>query len=217
MATNRITEEDVDRLGPKARAQVDAHRPRPKAPAPKSRPRASSGPKDPKPGMPAGKAPPTRPKLAKAGKALGSAGKAGKALAPKGRPLIKVPHLLTVHPRRTLVAEFVGGLILITGGQVGAGELPAPTNYLAWTIVFLVLALAQEMGFTRPAAGFGALLLVALLMAHGNGIVTVLDYLSGGAQSGGQQQQQQGTQGGGGTPPTPPPVPSLKSSFLGGD
>jgi hypothetical protein len=78
--------------------------------------------------------------------------------------------------------ELVAVLVIVTVDQLAHGDAPSPRAYVAPFVVYLVLGFAAELGGpggARMATGFGALVLVALVMANAPGIVRALQVASG--------------------------------------
>lgn len=196
MAGNQLSDEDVARLGPKARQQVkdatplsateEPHRARPKA-APASRPKAAPKAQQ-------------RPPKAAAPKAGPGVGKRAGAFVERTTNRVdrKVGGALSKHGRSVFVAEMVAAMFLIGVSYVAENKTaPPPSKFIAAFTVYLVLGFVSEFGDSaqRFAAAFGGLFLLMLIIMHAKGIITVMTFVAGGAQ--GQQQ----------APATPPPGP----------
>jgi hypothetical protein len=88
----------------------------------------------------------------------------------------------TANPRRVLLIELLGVLVVVTVDQLAHGQMPEPRVYAGGFVVFLVLAFAAELGGTggaRVATGFGALVLLSVVLANAPGIVKALQVASG--------------------------------------
>jgi hypothetical protein len=75
-------------------------------------------------------------------------------------------------PRRVLVAELVGAVVLITLDDAAAGNAPTAQSYVGAFVVFLVLGFAAEISedAAHVAAGLGGLVLLALAMRSAGAI-----------------------------------------------
>lgn len=86
------------------------------------------------------------------------------------------------NPRRTLLAELVAVLVIVTVDQLAHKQVPMPASYLAPFVVYLVLGFAAELGGdggARVATGIGMLVLVALVLANAPGIVKAIQVATG--------------------------------------
>lgn len=121
----------------------------------------------------------------------------GPRAQPRGRSLtrpIKLPRVLgklrrhiTRNPRQVLIAEMLAVFTIVTVSRLADGEAPAPSDYLAPFVVYLVLGFGAEFGgpnVTRLAAAFGGLIVVAVIVAHIDGIVRALQAASFGPGEG---------------------------------
>jgi hypothetical protein len=95
----------------------------------------------------------------------------------------------SANPRRVLMLELVAVLTIQTVRAVAGGTMPTPRNYVAPFIVYLILSFAAELGGdggARIATGFGALVLVAILMVNAPEIARAIQVATG--QTGGVSQ-----------------------------
>lgn len=88
----------------------------------------------------------------------------------------KLQRLGTRHPKRMLVTEMLGVMTIRTVSALANQRAPEMSDYIGAFAVYLILAFMTEIGegTARLAAGLGALVFLATLLAHGDGLVKVL-------------------------------------------
>jgi hypothetical protein len=103
------------------------------------------------------------------------------------RTLGRVRRQIARNPKGVLIAELLAVVSIVTVSRLADGEVPAPSDYLAPFVVYLVLSFGAEFGgpgTARLAAAFGALILVAVVVANVDGLVRVFQAVSFGPGEG---------------------------------
>jgi hypothetical protein len=92
-----------------------------------------------------------------------------------------IGRLGTRRPRQVLIAEMLGVMAVTAISDVAHKRPPTMASFVAPFAVFLILAFTAEFGdqAARLASGLGALVFVATVVAHGDGLVKALEVVTG--------------------------------------
>jgi len=90
-----------------------------------------------------------------------------------------IPALVT-RDNRTLTTFLIASFVIVGASQLADGEVPSPGSFVSIMVVFLVLGFAAEFSpqTNRVATAFGGLVLLAIFLAHGSGLVKALSVLT---------------------------------------